>query len=139
MSSFKHELRTRLREDPERASPGFTQSVLESIEQRPRRAWFVMRPRLAIATAVLLLALGTILGVRLGEQTPRTAANREQLVREYMEMQWELEQIRRLADDSSPVLYLGGNESVEVLFDLRDYDTYIDSNNIRPASLSTDG
>ena len=139
MSSFKQELRARLRQDPESASPGFTRSVLERVAQRPRRAWFVLRPRLAMAAAVALLALGAILGARLGERAPRASADREQLVREYMEMQSELEQIRRLADDSSPVLYLGGDETVDVLFDLRDYDTYIDSNNIRPASLSTDG
>ena len=41
-----------------------------------------------------------------------------------------------MADDTGPVLYLGGDEKFEVLYDLRDY---VGSNNIRPASLSTDG
>jgi hypothetical protein len=139
MNSFKHELRARLRQDPERASPDFTRTVLERIEQRPQRAWILLRPRLAMAAALVLLALGAILGARLGEQAPEPVADREQLVREFMEMQAELEQIRHMAEDSSPVLYLGGDESVDVLFDLRNYDTYVGSSNIRPASLSTDG
>ena len=136
MSSFKDELRNRLREDTETASPGFTRSVLARIEERPERAWFVLRPRLAMAAAVVLIALGAALGTQFGEQVPTASARRAQLLREYQEIQSELEQIQRLADDSGPVLYLGGDETVDVLFDL---SSYVDSKNIRPASLSTDG
>ena len=136
MSSFERELRSKLQEDPEKASPGFTQSVLDRIEHRSQPSWFVLRPKLALAAAIVLLVFGGILGARFGKSTPDTSANRTQLLREYMEMQAELEQIRQMADDSGPVLYLGGDETVDVLFDLSDY---VDSNNIRPASLSTDG
>jgi hypothetical protein len=136
MSSFEQELRSRLREDPEKASPGFTRSVLARVDERPQSSWLTISPQLAAAAAVVLLLVGGLIGARFGPQPEETASDREQLLREYIAMQSELQQIRRLADDTGPVLYLGGDESVEVLYDLRDY---VDSNNIRPASLSTDG
>jgi hypothetical protein len=136
MSSFEQDLRNRLREDKEKASPGFTQSVLARVDERPQTSWLTITPGLAAAAAVVLLLIGGFIGARFRTQPEETASSREQLLREYIAMQSELEEIRRMADDTGPVLYLGGDESVEVLYDLRDY---VDSPNIRPASLSTDG
>ncbi len=136
MSSFEQKLRSRLREEPEKASPGFTRSVLARLGERPQRSWMTISPQLAAAAAVVLLLAGVLIGAQFGPKPQETASDREQLLREYIALQSELEQIRRMADDTGPVLYLGGDESVEVLYDLRDY---VGSNNIRPASLSTDG
>lgn len=134
--SFEEELRTRLRTSPEKASAGFTESVLDRLGETRERPW-ALRPQWAAAAAVVLFAIGAVIGSRIDDAV-EVSADRHELMREYQEMQAELEQLRQMADDTSPVLYLGGDETFEVLYDLRDYDKQINSN-IQPASLPTDG
>lgn len=137
--SFDRELRRELRETTETASPGFTTSVLDRVAQRRQRSFITSKPVLAAAAAMTLFALGTTLGLRLHNDPPEVSPDRQRLVREYMELQQELQRIQQLANDASPVLYLGGDDTLDVLFDLRNYDAFIDSDNMRPASLATDG
>ena len=97
--TFEQELRRRLRESPDTASPGFTRGVLDRLDEAPNRHWITLRPRLAMAAALVVFALGAFLGARL-DDAAESSASREQLVQEYLEMQTELEQLRRMADDT---------------------------------------
>ena len=90
---------------------------------------------------MLLLVLGITLGLNFGgapTPAPDVADERDRLIHEYMELQRELDQIRQLADESRPVLYLGGDETFDVLYDLRAYDDSGATGGVRPASLPPD-
>ena len=132
------ELSQALRQQTDAASPGFTAAVLARIEHRPRRSLMFRYPALAAAAAMILVALGVTLGLNLGERPSEIADERQQLLREYTELQRELDQIRQLADESGPVLYLGGDETFEVMYDLRGYEDPRSTSGVRPASLPPD-
>jgi len=137
---LERELSEALRQQTEGASPGFTAAVLARLERRPRRSLMLRHPALAAATAMVLLALGITLGLNYGPRTTSTpdVAQRQRLRLEYSELQRELDQIRRLADESAPVLYLGGDETFEVMYDLRGYEDLMATSGVRPASLPPD-
>ena len=150
--SFDREITKALNETVDRASPEFTGSVISDLGTRGDLASrggsrsFVMRPLLAAAAAVVLFVLGVTLGARV--QTWRSGSyelaleevtEREQMLREYIQLQQELDRVRQLASESSPVLYLGGDETFDVLYDLGEYGRQSNNPDIRPASLSTDG
>ena len=134
---LERELTRALRDSSETASPAFTASVLSRLEGRVRRAPFIRRPALAYAAALLLFVLGTTVGLRVRDQrASHTAANeRQELIREVLELQQELAEVRELANQATPVLYLGGNESLDLMYDLRDYENLIGAGDYRPASL----
>ena len=135
------ELSEALQQQTDTASPGFTAGVLARIEQRPRRSIWLRHPALAAATAMVLLALGVTLGLNFGGRTtttPEVADERERLLLEYSELQRELDLIRQLADESRPVLYLGGDETLDVMYDLRGYEDLMPTGGVRPASLPPD-
>lgn len=130
-----------LTQDTETASAGFTSGVLARIEERRDRRPLLGRPSLVAAAAAIVLAVGIALGLGFGDRqgaAPAVAAERERLLQEYSELQRELDQIRQLADESRPVLYLGGNETLDVVYDLRGYEDRLATSGVRPASLPPD-
>lgn len=134
--SLDRELNRALNESTEVASPAFTASVLTRLEERGRRAPLLRRPVLAVAAALVLFVLGATIGLRIRDQqrSRASAEERQELIREVMALQQELDEVRALADRSTPVLYLGGDESLELMYDLSDYDDLIGAE-YRPASL----
>ena len=127
MSDFDldRELRQALRDSSETASPGFARGVLARLEDGRRTTSWLPGPAFA-AAAVLLLVVGAVAGLYFTlqdsppelttsvEQRPR----REELLREYRALERELDQLRQLASEQTPVLYLGGDEGVDLMYDL---------------------
>ncbi len=114
---------TLLRELPrEPARPGFTGRVLARLDApgtRPERpAW--RQPRMVLAVAALL-AVTTSVGivqvaqVRADREADRAEARRvlKELRSEHDSLKQELEQL-----SAPPVLYVGGNEQVDLVVDL---------------------
>lgn len=143
------ELRRALRSSPEEASANFTQQVLAHREDRPRNRRWAPRPALATA-AVLLFVIGGAAGLMVTRQTVthpmgdlesdlEQASQKEQLLDEYRALERELEQLRRLASEQTPVLYLGGDEDFDLMYDLADYQAGRSQESIRPASLPDRG
>jgi hypothetical protein len=121
-------LREALRTLPRhRAGEGFTERVLDRVGE-PARARRVWSAPLRLAAAALVVAAG-LLGVLAagrilpGAGSPAPAeARRQTLEAERARLEAELAELRRLTtelrEDSAPVLYLGGDEEVDLVLDL---------------------
>lgn len=139
------ELRRALRDAPAEASEGFTRRVLTRLEERPRppvrlpaTAW-LPRPAFA-AIALVLFLVGGAAGVLVSRQNARVAQERQraELLDEYRALELELDELRRLASEQTPVLYLGGDETFDLVYDLADYQAGRSGEAVRPASLKDD-
>lgn len=103
----------------ESARPGFVNQVLARLprQRAERPAW--MRPWV-LAAAGLALA-GVYLAAWQWEQKSRAADEKQRraaLLQEHDELAAELERLRELSVRERPVLYLGGNEQLDVVLDL---------------------
>lgn len=116
-----------LRELPEeRAGAGFTARVLERLDRPDMERYAVAwRPRLAmpaIAMAALVaLAISVGLSKVRHEPAPPDRAEVRQILEELRTEQERLEQdfeAMRAAAPEGPVLYLGGNEEIDLVVDL---------------------
>ncbi len=126
------------------ASPGFTRAVLSRLDEAPPARWRKVLVPVAAVALVLLVALPVAMMERRGDATPAASspqpstqtattrpggvggpqrldvrselaaiqADRQRLARDWREY-------RRRARAAEPVLYLGGNENVDLIFDLR--------------------
>ena len=112
-----HRLGDLLRELPrEQARPGFTARVLHRLDA-PERRRSIPIPRLALATA-LTLVLAVTAGILIDARRDALAnARAEQALAEIRAEHARLE--REVQDLSQPpVIYLGGNEDVDLVLDL---------------------
>ena len=109
------QLKTALESLPrERAGIGFTAGVLRRIEQ-PSPRFFPVRWTVLTAAATIVLALG--FGWR--EWRHRQAEQHLQvLLAEKHDLEVEMQVLRRLSREARPVIYLGGNEKVDLVLDL---------------------
>jgi len=110
-----HRIGDLLRELPrERARAGFTPRVLERLDSRgtgrPALSW---RP--AAVLAAMALAVAIPIGIRY-EQHERSEREAERILHELRAEHGRLEQ--ELQEISEPVLYLGGDEDVDLVLDL---------------------
>jgi hypothetical protein len=110
-----HRLGDLLRELPrEHARPGFTARVLHRLDATERRRSL---PRLALATAlavVLAITAGVLVDAR---RDALEAARTRQALREIRAEHGRLErEVQEL--DQPPVVYLGGDENVDLVLDL---------------------
>jgi hypothetical protein len=111
-----HRLGDLLRELPrEQARPGFTARVLHRLDAAPERHRSI--PRLALATAltfVLIVTAGILVDAR------RDALANARAERALAEIRAEHARLEREVQDLSqpPVVYLGGNEDVDLVLDL---------------------
>jgi cytochrome c-type biogenesis protein CcmH/NrfG len=115
-------LRELLRELPrERASEGFTARVVARLslsERRPEPRPFP-RPRFAMATAALVVALGSA-GLLRQQGLEREALRQAEARRTLREIRSEHERLTRQLHEMSGtgVVYVGGNEDVDLVVDL---------------------
>jgi uncharacterized protein involved in exopolysaccharide biosynthesis len=110
-----HRLGDLLRELPrEQARPGFTARVLHRLDAPERRRSI---PRLALAT-VLAVALAVTAGLLIDARRNALESSRaEQALAEIRAEHARLErEVRELSQP--PVIYLGGNEDVDLVLDL---------------------
>lgn len=115
----------------ERAAPGLTRRVLAGIDRRPAGALRTAldpggarphRLRLAAASAVTALVLAGAVAMlstpgRERASEPERAARLRTLAAERDRLADELAEIRRLSREPLPVVYLGGDESVDLVVD----------------------
>lgn len=113
-----HNLRQLLRDMPrEQARAGFTSRVLAGLDERPGpRIW--RQPRLVLATAALVAVVGSagILQVRADRHEEMRKAEARKVLQELRSEHEQLEQ--ELKALSEPVVYVGGNEDVDLVVDL---------------------
>lgn len=118
---WEDQIRQALTEPVDDPGPAFTRSVMNRIE-RGTNASFprFMRP-LAAAGAALALAAVAIVTLR-PEPTPQTSAAEQirLLAREQQSLTRELENLQRLRQSAEPVIYLGGDDSVEFVYALNE-------------------
>jgi hypothetical protein len=102
------------------ASEGFTERVLEKLGSRRRQRRRRRRRALAVAASSFIIAavaLPFIFGsVQQGESEIIDEA--EALIREHARLERELEELRSSARETAPVLYLGGNDDMDLVLDL---------------------
>jgi hypothetical protein len=115
-----HRLGDLLRELPrEQARPGFTARVLHRLDAPERRRSIPWRiPRLALATAltiVLAVTAGLLIDAR---QHALESSRAEKALAEIRAEHARLEQEVRELSAQPPVVYLGGNEDVDLVLDL---------------------
>lgn len=140
----------------ETASEGFTTRVLAHLDDAAPRTWLL---RLAPVAAMLVMTAVAIPTAwhfmnSAAEVNPRTttavqatgvvrSTQRARILkelaslradREQLDRQWR--QYRNLAQEVEPVLYLGGNEKVDVLLDLRRIPPRALRGDVVPASLN---
>lgn len=114
----------------EAAGEGFTEAVLDRLDRGPaERAGLLVRLpawRLAAAAALAVLVLAPLAWnlAPAPDATPGDApgpareARLDALEAERARLVAELEALRRLAEEPVPVLYLGGDDEVELVLDL---------------------
>ncbi len=109
-----------------KAPQDFTAQVLERIEtrrggrQKPRRSWTSLRrwaPMLAAAMVVLAVAW-TARHSEDAEQRRESLARIHAMQIERQALAGELDRLRSLAGRSRPVLYLGTDQGVDLVYDL---------------------
>lgn len=124
-----------LRELPRmEASAGFTEAVLRRVEEsagrrgsparrRPALAWALATAAavsLALVAFTLLPRLGPVPGDRealSGAAGPATSEGAARLREEHRRLREEIRALRALVDENPPLLYLGGDDHVDLVFD----------------------
>ena len=107
----------------EHASDGFTRKVVTGLESRRQvghRARRQLRWALAAASVSLLVLVGALaLEEHQRQRSLRAFAQRaEKLRQEQRLLHEELAALRRVVDEHQPVVYLGGNDRVDLVYDL---------------------
>ncbi len=106
----------------ERASEDFTGRVLEELARREPSRLRGISPRWAVALATLAagcMALGIWLRSYPTTESKPSETNTHLLLRqEYESLQSEVDELRSLAAQPPPVLYLGGDSRVDLVLDL---------------------
>lgn len=97
------------------ASEGFTERVERELKRRARRPETV-RWRAAALAVALAAAAGAFVWHQ--GQRSQTAERARQIRQQHLELQRELADLRALASESDPLLYLGGDESFDLVLDM---------------------
>ena len=99
----------------EKASAGFTEKVMSRLESARRPVY--LQPRFAVASSVVLAVAVWIGAVRwqAERENSRTVERIAALKAEVANLEKDI----RLLRDLAPVFYLGGNEKVDLVIDLR--------------------
>ncbi|HEX6898552.1 MAG TPA: hypothetical protein VF789_02520 [Thermoanaerobaculia bacterium] len=131
-----HRLGDLLRELPrEHARPGFTARVLNRLDA-PADRQLRWRPRLALAgamaaVAAVAISAGVLMDRPAGSEPSIETAEAQRILRELRAEHGRLEQeLHEMSEP--PVLYLGGNEDVDLVLDLRNVH---DAEGVVPAAF----
>jgi negative regulator of sigma E activity len=118
-----HRLGDLLRElTPEHARPGFTARVMNRLDA-PEDRRLQWRPRLALAgamaaVAAVAISAGVLTNRPAGSERSIETTEAQQILRELRAEHGRLErELREMSEP--PVLYLGGDEEVDLVLDLR--------------------
>jgi len=120
-STWTDEVRKALREPVKDPGATFTHSVMAQVSN-PRKTtlWWSYGP-IAGAAAALTLAIALFLLPRSETTSQRSAAEQiHSLVQEQQALERELQDLRHLRQSAAPVVYLGGDESVEFVYALNE-------------------
>lgn len=107
------------------ASEGFTGRVVAALKHRRRRRY--RRRQLALGAAAILLL--TVLFAPLArerstsEDPDALASEADSLRQEYKKIQAELEALEARAEREAPIIYLGGDDDVDLVLDLASFMT----------------
>jgi hypothetical protein len=110
--------RARRRLPPAEPRPAFTARVLARLDRRPRRSALQRVPAWAAAAATVVALVGGFWGVAAGRHAWREERRRTEMRAESAALARELATLQAEASKPSPVVYLGGNERVDVVLDL---------------------
>lgn len=119
--SADDQLRRALQDLPEvNASPGFTRRVMEGLTRRQARRRRRNQLTLSAATAIVLaLIVGILVVDRSAGPSPAQLADEARLLRqEHARLRSELEALSASERDAAPVLYLGGDDTFDLVLDL---------------------
>ncbi len=117
----------------EGASTDFTDRVLRGLATRGPARRPALRWSLAAAATALVLLAG-LLGLSQRQREQGALATRAQQLREeHRQLQDELTALRQVVDENPSVIYLGGNESVDLVFDLAPVASRPEAGRARPA------
>ena len=120
------------------ASEGFTRRVMAALDEKGERHADPGRNVWALAAAALLaVAVGIYLGARPEPPLANLAAERESLRREHDELLRELDDLRSLAAETRPVIYLGAGDGVDYVLDLSPLVERPADASMRPAGLDS--
>ncbi|RMG44725.1 MAG: hypothetical protein D6718_09495 [Acidobacteria bacterium] len=97
------------------AGEGFTDSVMRRLREQPRRRTGRRALAVALAAAAIAPAALWLAGRAAGERPPARA---ERLAEEERRLRRELEELRRALEAEAPVVYLGGDERLDLVVDL---------------------
>ncbi len=118
-SQWDEEIRAAIREPIADLGSNFTRSVMNRVGDGPAAtAWWSYGP-LVGAAAAMAVAIALFLVPRTDSTIQTSAAEQIQsLVQEQQALQRELRDLRHLRASAAPVVYLGGDESVEFVYAL---------------------
>jgi len=104
----------------ERAKRGFTDAVLSRIDRRPAqgRRWLPLAAT-GVAAAALLVVVAALHLERERAGRDELALRIAELRRDHARLSEELRQLRARLRREQPVLYLGGDDRVDYVLDLR--------------------
>ncbi len=123
------ELRSLLSSLPrERASEEFTHEVMSRLDVAKRPLY--REPRYALVASLIL-----VIGVWFGAGRWQDARQRGQTIQRVQALRSEIEQLQNditLLRDLAPVLYLGGDEDVDLVIDMRHM---VPQNNVQPVTF----
>jgi hypothetical protein len=102
------------------ASPGFTDRVMEGFERRKARRRMRNQLTLSAATAVVLAIMAGVVFVDrdTGPIPADLAREARLLLEEHARLENDFEALRADTRDAVPVLYLGGDDNLDLVLDL---------------------
>jgi len=104
--------------EPRGASPDFTRRVIEALDEKESAPRSVLGVWAFAAVAVAAIAVGIFVGSRPEPPLAELAAERESMLREHTELVRELESLRSMAREASPIIYLGSERDTDFVLDL---------------------
>jgi hypothetical protein len=104
----------------ETAGPGFTAAVLEKSApaREPAHAIGWSRPALALAASVVLLTVVAAGALERAHQKRELRGRVDALRTEHQELEQELAALKRLSTQEPSVVYLGGDDQVDVVLSI---------------------
>ncbi len=120
-TNWEQEIHDALKEPVSDPGEDFTRSVLSQIDDGERQARPVWNRQLAVFSIAAALLVVAVIALR-PDQAAQPSATEEilQLAREQRALARELEDLQQRRLSAEPVIYLGGDDTVEFVYALND-------------------